>query len=329
MCRIMYLQNPKKVIKNVGKDWMIEFLEYLENVNGGHGNGVGGLVKTNSKKKFKIKKGLGLSHKDAVEFMINNNFVNGVMWHTRMASSGSIDSKHNHPHTDLDHIVMLVHNGHISYADEYLRALKVMDRRYWNYTYYGYNYYGYQYYKTKNEKEKVTDTWIMANMIAKLIKLGIVEGKTIDDVMKNVWEKMLSHDAVIVQVFNGTVYLLIDRDDFEWIYDEDLGTIAVSQGLYYMGYEKTIQGKGVVKIPVNGKPEIIAGKFKTKTTKKAEKETRKKEINIEEVEVSDINTDCMDLCEILYGGVDECIEICRGKEFESVEELTEYILEHI
>ena len=317
MCRIMYLQYPKKVIKEVGEDWMVDFLEYLEKANGGHGNGIGGLFKTNGKKKFLIQKGLSLTHKQAVEIMKKYNWINGIMWHTRMASSGTISSEHNHPHTDLDHILILVHNGHISYADDYLRALQVLDTRYMDYEYsyysYGYSYNGY-YGKKKSDKKRVTDTWIMTNMLAKSIKLSLAEGKTIDGAMVRAWIKMLNHDAVIVQLYNGTVYLLVDRNDFEWVHDKDLGTIAVSEGLQYMGFDTIYRGSGVVKIEPDNKPRVIAGEFKAKKIGRKNKIPKNTEDDIlkEEIEPKEVKTKCMELCILLYGDETLCKEVCKN-----------------
>jgi len=295
MCRLFYVQNPKKLIEKYGEDVITDYLYYLIESAGGHGNGLGGLIINNGKEKFYIAKGLGLTSDKSVELMKKKNWVNGAIWHTRLSSSGGISSRLNHPFTDLDHILILAHNGHITYADTYLKILKMLDPRYKNYTY-GYStytsysgYYTTTYYKTTNNNKQTTtvnDTWILTNLIATLIKYSIISKQDIDRIMATVWKNTLSHDAVILQLWNGTVYLLVDRNDFEITELPEIGVVAASKGLSLLGANKILKGSGVIKIePGKTQPHIVAGEFKEIYIKnKKKKKNKEKKGKIHETE---------------------------------------------
>jgi len=292
MCRLFYVQNPKKLIEKIGKEVLEDYLMYLVESAGGHGNGIGGLINNDGKQKFYIAKGLGLTVEKSVEIMEKKNWVNGVIWHTRLASSGTISSRLNHPFSDLDHILILAHNGHISYAETYMKLLKMLDQRYTKYEYsYGYytSYSGYYRVNSKkSEKITVNDTWILTNLISALIKYSVVSKQDIDRIMVNIWKNILSHDAVILQLWNGTVYLLIDRNDFEIATLPEIGAIASSEGLNLIGANTILKGTGVVKIEPDKKPHIVAGEFKEislKNNKKKRKNTKKGEVKEYEYDI--------------------------------------------
>jgi len=282
MCRLAYIQNPKALIQKVGKEKVLSWLNHLEQVNGGHGNGLGGLVKTEKGEELYVEKGVHLENGEILEILESQNWVNGAIYHTRLASSGGISDHLCHPHKDLYGILILAHNGHILGADDLLKILKLFDDRYKKYhmSYYsryrGCYWEGYRYVcTTKYDDDKVddtivSDTWVLTNLVSLLLrKSGMSEMK----VMAKIYINILNHDAVIIQTIQGNSYLLIDREDFEFVIDPEAGVVAGSQSLDMLGYDKVYKGYGVVMIPRNGKPKLY-GKFRIK--KKRKKITKKK-----------------------------------------------------
>lgn len=94
MCRLAMMNNNG--IKYVEKEYGLENLfNYLERQLGGHGNGICFVYNDGS---YSINKGVNLSNKEIVDDIMDNiNNIKWVIYHTRLASVGSISDRNCHP----------------------------------------------------------------------------------------------------------------------------------------------------------------------------------------------------------------------------------------
>ena len=111
MCRILI--SDKKGLMKLGKEKMLEFLDVLEKSCGGHGNGVlfidNGQVTT-------YDKGLALTNQKIVDtlYIDENNLPDWFIYHTRIASKGSVKDSNCHPYINEDRNFALCMNGTMS-----------------------------------------------------------------------------------------------------------------------------------------------------------------------------------------------------------------------
>ena len=200
-------------------------------------------------------------------------WVNGILWHTRLVSSGSRNSYLNHPHIDIWKTLIAIHNGHITYAGDYLKVLKLLDPRFIMYKYNGYSGYYYRYsyspyakwYEEKEEdKNIVSDTWIATNLLAMMVRYAILNGFSLRETFKRFWSNVINGDNFITQLFDGTVVLMIHKGEaFEYTIDPEIGFIASSQGLISeLGYKNVYKGTGIIWIGTSKNPEFIINDFK-------------------------------------------------------------------
>lgn len=94
MCRLAMANNAG--IKYFEKKYGLKNLfNYLERQLGGHGNGICFIYNDGS---YEIKKGIMLSNAEiAEEVMTKINHIKWIIYHTRLASVGSISDKNCHP----------------------------------------------------------------------------------------------------------------------------------------------------------------------------------------------------------------------------------------
>lgn len=108
MCRL-YMAN-KKFLTEKGEVETLKFLNQLEKSCGGHGNGI--LFIDNGKITLDVK-AVDLKNTDIVNALFNNK--NGLpdwfMYHTRVASKGSIKNENCHPYVNEDKSFALMMNG--------------------------------------------------------------------------------------------------------------------------------------------------------------------------------------------------------------------------
>lgn len=101
MCRVFYMA------KKINEDKLSKILEYLEKEAGGDGNGIGGFI---NKKPF-VEKDIKNTTDSFAQEMIDHSWDNGVLFHTRRASVGSVNDNNCHPF--ICNNTITVHNGHI------------------------------------------------------------------------------------------------------------------------------------------------------------------------------------------------------------------------
>lgn len=94
MCRLAMMNNAGiRYIEN--KYGLEELFNYLERQLGGHGNGICFIYNDGS---YFIRKGVELSNKDiAEEVLMKINHLKWIIYHTRLASVGSINDRNCHP----------------------------------------------------------------------------------------------------------------------------------------------------------------------------------------------------------------------------------------
>lgn len=94
MCRLAMMDN--KGIRHIESEYGLENLfDYLERQLGGHGNGVCFIYNDGS---YFIRKGVELTNAEiAEEILCKINHLKWVIYHTRLASVGSINNRNCHP----------------------------------------------------------------------------------------------------------------------------------------------------------------------------------------------------------------------------------------
>ena len=94
MCRLAMMN--KEGIKYIERKYGLENLfNYLERQLGGHGNGICFIYKDGS---YFIRKGVNLTNEEiAEEVLMKINHLKWIIYHTRLASVGSINDRNCHP----------------------------------------------------------------------------------------------------------------------------------------------------------------------------------------------------------------------------------------
>lgn len=94
MCRLAMLDNAG--IKYFDKKYGLEYLfDYLERQLGGHGNGICFIYNDGS---YEIKKGVLLTNEEIIEeVMMKIKNIKWIIYHTRLASVGSVSDSNCHP----------------------------------------------------------------------------------------------------------------------------------------------------------------------------------------------------------------------------------------
>ncbi len=118
MCRLALMDNAG--IKYIEKEYGLENLfNYLERQLGGHGNGICFIYNDGT---YFIKKGVSLTNKEIVRrVMADIDCIKWIIYHTRLASVGSINNRNCHPFEDNGRVMAM--NGterNYTVVDEYL-----------------------------------------------------------------------------------------------------------------------------------------------------------------------------------------------------------------
>ena len=226
MCRLAYFKNIKgtKVYDNLPF-----LLQYLEEKRGGHGNGVGALIKKKGKKVFWIRKGLGydvyMATNDIKELL--PKAVNGVFFHTRLASMGKVTSRLNHPFATKH--LMLIHNGANAGKDRIMMEMQKMAISF-------------------NYSKPYSDSLLLTLLLSKYYE------QTRDEEMTALYALNIINpvNAVYIQFYGtGNVYLIVKQQDFQLYYDGKT-VVAASEGLEVI-YDRDIYtcDECIVKITKN------------------------------------------------------------------------------
>ena len=104
MCRLAMMN--REGIKHVEEEYGLEYVfNYLEKRLGGHGNGICFIYNDGS---YEINKGVNLSNKEIVEDIMERiNYIKWIIYHTRLASVGSINDGNCHPFTDKGRVMAM------------------------------------------------------------------------------------------------------------------------------------------------------------------------------------------------------------------------------
>ncbi len=104
MCRLAMMNNEG--IRYVEKEYGLENLfNYLEQQLGGHGNGICFIYNDGS---YYIKKGVNLSNAEiAEEVLMKIKHLKWIIYHTRLASVGSINDRNCHPFEDNGRVLAM------------------------------------------------------------------------------------------------------------------------------------------------------------------------------------------------------------------------------
>ena len=108
MCRLLMSDN--RGLKKLGKEYMKGFLDVLEKSCGGHGNGY---LFIKDGQIIGYDKGVKLSNEEIVERVYSEE-VDWFIYHTRIASKGSIKDENCHPYVSADLTQGLAMNGTMS-----------------------------------------------------------------------------------------------------------------------------------------------------------------------------------------------------------------------
>jgi len=259
LCRLLYLNN--KAINWIDEDTLVTLLELLVKRSGGHGNGVGGVLSDGS---WLLKKGVNLSTKEAADIILANDWLNGAIFHTRLASSGMITDRLCHPFLSLDRQVMLAHNGHFFNAESFLDFLTALEpnkygkyvygnnRNYYSYVYKGTVYYAYPRTPTYTEDDgkTVSDSWVLTEMLSFIRRIA-------DQSVYRFYSAFGQYGNFFIQLRSGVVYLLVDYHDFQFWYRRGR-LIAASSNLYEL-FSPVLTGEEVIVRVVSGIPKIDYG----------------------------------------------------------------------
>lgn len=104
MCRLAMMNNAG--IRYIEKEYGLESLfDYLEEQLGGHGNGVCLIYNDGS---YRINKGVELTNKEIVtDIMADIKDIKWIIYHTRLASVGSISDSNCHPFEDDGRVMVM------------------------------------------------------------------------------------------------------------------------------------------------------------------------------------------------------------------------------
>lgn len=104
MCRLAMMNNAG--IRYVEENYGLEDLfNYLEEQLGGHGNGVCFIYNDGS---YFIRKGVDLTNKDiAEEILMKINHLKWIIYHTRLASVGSVNDRNCHPFSNKGRVMAM------------------------------------------------------------------------------------------------------------------------------------------------------------------------------------------------------------------------------
>lgn len=104
MCRLALMDN--KGIKYIEREYGLENLfDYLERQMGGHGNGVCFIYNDGT---HYIKKGVNLTNKEiARRILADIDCIKWIIYHTRLASVGSINDSNCHPFEDNGRVMAM------------------------------------------------------------------------------------------------------------------------------------------------------------------------------------------------------------------------------
>lgn len=104
MCRLALMDNAG--IRYIEREYGLENLfDYLERQLGGHGNGICFIYNDGS---YYIKKGVNLSNAEiAEEVLMKIKHLKWIIYHTRLASVGSINNRNCHPFEDRGRVMAM------------------------------------------------------------------------------------------------------------------------------------------------------------------------------------------------------------------------------
>ena len=104
MCRLAMMDNEG--IRYIEKEYGLENLfNYLERQLGGHGNGICFIYNDGS---YYIKKGVRLTNKEIVRHILADlDCIKWIIYHTRLASVGSINDRNCHPFEDNGRVIAM------------------------------------------------------------------------------------------------------------------------------------------------------------------------------------------------------------------------------
>lgn len=104
MCRLALMNNAG--IRHIEENYGLENLfDYLERQLGGHGNGICFIYNDGS---YFIKKGVELTNKDiAEEILMKIKHLKWIIYHTRLASVGSINDENCHPFSNNGRVMAM------------------------------------------------------------------------------------------------------------------------------------------------------------------------------------------------------------------------------
>ena len=121
MCRLLLCD--KKYYNNVGRHYLERFLDHLEKECGGHSNGIcfvkDGRVTT-------VRKSVALKNQDIIRELYLNQ-PDWFMYHTRIASVGSISNSNAHPYWNKNKTFVLCMNGTESEIGDLADGLGITD----------------------------------------------------------------------------------------------------------------------------------------------------------------------------------------------------------
>ena len=105
MCRLAMMDN--KGIRYIEENYGLENLfNYLERQLGGHGNGVCFIYNDGS---YFIRKGVNLTNEEiAEEVLLKIKHLKWIIYHTRLASVGSISDENCHPFADNGRVMAMI-----------------------------------------------------------------------------------------------------------------------------------------------------------------------------------------------------------------------------
>ena len=104
MCRLAMMDNAG--IRHVEREYgLVNLFNYLERQLGGHGNGICFIYNDGS---YYIKKGVELTNAEIVEdILMRIDHLKWIIYHTRLASVGSINDSNCHPFEDNGRVIAM------------------------------------------------------------------------------------------------------------------------------------------------------------------------------------------------------------------------------